>query len=299
MMETMSTVPKIAVVCRYNQARSVISSAVLARYFPGAKILSAGVNAVDASPIPESILEIASNWGINLPYLTSISTSSVVQDLQEADLIVVAENEFIPILTEMGISDTKIKSMQDEIFAHAFIPFDPIDHHDNVVSVEIAKAVMTTLQHVRSHGFFCFKNVVEVFIPFSFQDFENGVQRIWDYAKEKDASLLFANFRAPDFSIVQNLNAPIREMIKINKNGVPEVTLAAKPSQTPYIIASRYELDNVEKFALSLNFEECVQQLAEERPLLIITGPAEIEGRQFAEPFLFASHATKGFPLTF
>lgn len=295
----MRTVPKIAVVCRYNQARSVISSAVLARYFPDAKILSAGIDAVDGSPIPESILEIASSWGINLPYLTSISTSSVVQDLQEADFIVVAENEFIPILMEVGISDTKIKSMQDEIFTHAFVPFDPIDHHDHVVSVEIAKAVMITLQQVRSHGFFPFKNDVEVFIPFSFQDFENGVEHIWDYAKENDASLLFANFRAPDFSIVQNLNVPIREMIKFNKNGVPEVILAAQPSQSPYLIASRYELDNVEKFALSLNFEECVQQLAKERPLLIITGPAEIEGRQFAEPFLIASHATKGFPLTF
>ena len=299
MMPTESTVPKIAVVCRYNQARSVISSAVLARYFPDAKISSAGIDAVDGSPIPESIIEIANNWGIKLPYLTSISTSSVVADLQEADFIVVAENEFIPILTEFGISDQKVKSMQDEIFAHAFIPFDPVDHHDNVVSVEIAKAVMTTLQQVRSKGFFPFKNEVEVFIPFSFEDFENGIKRMWDYAQEKNANLLFADFRAPHFSMVQNLSVPIREMIKSTKNGVLEVTLTAKPADTPYVISTRHELDNVEKFMLSSNFEDCISQLADERPLLIMTGPAEIEGRQFAEPFLIASHATKGFPLTF
>jgi hypothetical protein len=188
--------------------------------------------------------------------------------------------------------------MQDEIFAHAFIPFDPIDHHENVVSIEIAKAVMTTLQQVRSHGFFPFKNDVEVYIPFDYENFENEVHWIWDYAKEKEANLLLANFRAPDFLIVQNLNGPIREMVKASKNGILEVTLAPQPSDTPYLIALRYELDDVEKFALSSNFEECIQQLADERPLLIMTGPAEIEGRQFAEPFLIASHASKGFAKT-
>ena len=299
MMPTESTVPKIAVVCRYNQARSVISSAVLSRYFPDAKILSAGIDAVDGSPIPESIIEIANNWGIKLPYLTSISASAAVADLQEADFIVVAENEFIPILTELGISDQKVKSMQDEIFAHAFIPFDPVDHHDNVVSVEIAKAVMTTLQQVRSNGFFPFKNEVEVFIPSSFEDFENGIKRMWDYAQEKNANLLFADFRAPHFSLAQNLLVPIREMIKSSQNGVLEVTLMAGSGGSPYLIATRHELDAVEKFALSSNFENIVNQLSDERPLLMITGPAEIEGRQFAEPFLIASHATKCFPLTF
>lgn len=299
MMPTESTVPKIAVVCRYNQARSVISSAVLSRYFPDAKILSAGIDAVDGSPIPESIIEIANNWGIELPYLTSISASAAVADLQEADFIVVAENEFIPILTELGISDQKVKSMQDEIFAHAFIPFDPVDHHDNAVSVEIAKAVMTTLQQVRSNGFFPFKNEVEVFIPSSFEDFENGIKHMWDYAQEKNANLLFADFRAPHFSLAQNLLVPIREMIKSSQNGVLEVTLMARSGDSPYLIATRHELDAVEKFTLSSNFENIVNQLSDERPLLMITGPAEFEGRQFAEPFLIASHATKGFPLTF
>jgi len=294
-----STTPKIAVVCRYNQARSVLAAAALGRYFPFAKISSAGVNAEDGSPIPESIVSIAQYWGIDLSHTVSRSVPTAAADLKEADLIIVAESEFATELVEMGIFPEKILSMQDDRFLHAFIPFDPVNRDQEDVAVETAKAIMVTLQHVRSSHLFAYKNDVEVYIPETHSDFEEGVRRIWEYAQAKGANLLVADFRAPDTQSVQNLNVVVRELSKVHKGGENELELTALQSDSPYVVALRYEMNYVEKYALSVNFENIISLLAQERPLVIVTGPAKLDHSQNADPFLIASHATRVFPLAF
>jgi hypothetical protein len=71
------------------------------------------------------------------------------------------------------------------------------------------------------------------------------------------------------------------------------LTLHSLKPKTPYVIATQHELDNVELFALSQNFEKIIRVLSQERPLIVITGPVTAGNLSFAEPFLIASHGMK------
>ena len=115
----------VTVVCRHNQARSVMAAAALRRFFPNLEVVSAGIAAVEGQRIPESILNLADLWGLQVTDPVSHSLVGVQEQLLSSNFIVVAEDEFISNIVDMGIPPERILSMQDQSFDHAVIPFDP------------------------------------------------------------------------------------------------------------------------------------------------------------------------------
>ena len=69
----------ITVVCRHNQARSVMAAAALPRYFPNVEVASAGIAALEGQRIPQSILNLADAWGLEVQDVVS----HALQDAQE------------------------------------------------------------------------------------------------------------------------------------------------------------------------------------------------------------------------
>ena len=118
----------VTVICRHNQARSVMAAASLIRFFSDPSVSSAGIEAVEGRRIPQSILELAENWGLDLPDVLSHSLRAVERQLVKSDFVVVAEDEFIPRIIDIGIAPHRILSMQDQRFENSLIPFDPIGH---------------------------------------------------------------------------------------------------------------------------------------------------------------------------
>jgi len=281
-MEESSDMSKsVAVVCRYNQARSVLSAAALSRYFPGSDVVSAGIEAVEGQRIPQSILNLADAWGLDVWDVLSHSLQAVEEQLVASDFVVVAEDEFISYIIDIGVFPEKILSMQEQRIDYTLIPFDPIGQASHVVSIEIAKAILTTVQLLRMEKGFGRKYPVKAIFTLNESDFHNKLGLAWIQASANNGVIILGDFRTPNFQAVSQLCSYLLELkvgrgdrtISLSDDDGPGALERALDSQKPFAISGRFEVDHVEKFALSIPFIGLINQLAASRPVWILTEP--------------------------
>ena len=274
--------PLATIICRHNQARSVIAAASLSRFFPDLSVSSAGIEAVDGQRIPQTILNLADAWGLDVGDIISHSLQAVEKQLVASDFVVLAEDEFIPRAVDIGVAPHKILSMQDQRFEHALIPFDPIGQGSHVVSIEIAKAIMTTVQLLRAEEGFGRDYPVQGIFTFDETDFREKFDQAWSQASANNGVVILGDFRAPNFSAASQLCSYLLELkvgrsdrtISLMDDAGPGALERALASQKPFAISGRFEVDQVEKFALSDSYIGLINQLAASRPVWILTEPA-------------------------
>ena len=272
----------ITVTCRHNQARSVLAAAALGRYFPNFEMVSAGIVGVEGQRIPRSILNLADAWGLKPVDVVSHSLEVVQDQLVTSDFVVVAEDEFIPRIINIGVAPFKILSMQDQRFEHALIPFDPIGQGGHIVSIEIAKAIMTTVQLLRAEEGFGREYPVQAIFTYDENDFREKLDLTWTQASANNGVVILGDFRAPNFYAASQLCSYLLELkvgrsdrtISLRDDGGRGALERALASQKPFAISGRFEVDQVEKFALSDSFIGLINQLAASRPVWILTEPA-------------------------
>ena len=274
--------PSATVICRHNQARSVMAAASLSRFFPDLSVSSAGIEAVDGQRIPQTILNLADAWGLDVRDVLSHSLQAVEGQLVTSDFVVVAEDEFIPRTVDIGVAPHKILSMQDQHFEHALIPFDPIGQGSHVVSIEIAKAIMTTVQLLRAEEGFGRNYPVQGIFTLNETDFREKFDLAWSRASANNGVVILGDFRTPNFQAASQLCSDLLELkvgrsdrrISLMDDAGPGALERALTSQKPFAISGRFEVDQVEKFALSVPFIDLINQLAASRPVWILTEPA-------------------------
>lgn len=281
--------PLVTVVCRHNQARSVLAAAALTRYFPGIRVASGGIQAVDGQRIPQSILDLAESWGLEIPGVFSRSLDAIQEQLLDSAYVVVAEDEFVPHIIALGVSPEKVLSMQDKRFDHELIPFDPIGQGARVLSVEIAKAIMTTMQLLRSCEGFKNRYVASGIFTNNEIDFNEKLGIGWENVVKSKGFFVLADFRAPNLRAAAKICETLIEMkvdrdqkkIDFSSDGEELSLEEVISSEGPVAISGRFEMNQVEKFVLSQGFTELISALASRRPVLILTEPRELGAGSF------------------
>ena len=270
----------VTVICRHNQARSVLAAAALSRFFPYLQVASAGIAAVEGQRIPESIFHLADTWGLEVSDTVSHSIAGSQESILASDLVVVAEDEFIQPILDLGVLPQRILSMQDERFDHSLIPFDPIGQGSQVVSVELSKAIMTTVRLVRAKN----PNILEsvdLIITLDEANFEKDLRQGWSDAVASKGVLLVTDFRAPNFQAVSQVCDRVLEL-QVSRidhqisfsDGLGEGALGrALSSDKAFAVSARFEMDQVEKFILSPQFIAFMATVAARRSVTILTEP--------------------------
>ena len=271
----------ITTVCRHNQARSVLAASAIGRFFPNIEVTSAGIEGVEGQRIPQSILNLAEAWGLDVPDVVSHSLEAAQSRLFRSDLVIVAEDEFIPMVLDIGIASNKVLSMQDSRFDHSLIPFDPIGQRDQVLSAELAKAIMTTMHLIREREGFTYNYPVEAIFTLDETDFRRKLVISWENLKEINGILVLGDFRAPNFRAASQISGTVLEL-KVSRfeqsisfsDGKEDWDIQRIVSwANPLVISGRYEVDQSEKFALSTQFTSFIASLAVKRPVTILTEP--------------------------
>ncbi len=271
----------VTVVCRHNQARSVLAAAAIKRYFPNLEVASAGIEGVEGQRIPQSILNLAEAWGLEVLDTVSHSLQAIQDQLVESDFVVIAEDAFAPHIIEAGVAPQKILSMQDQRFDHSVIPFDPIGQGGQVLSVELAKAIMTAVQLLRAEGSFTHANTVSAILTIDESDLLDKLRLTWETVAETNGVCLVADFRAPNFRAVSNICSGVVEMkvgrfdqrISFAFRGEELNLVQVLSPEGPLTISARFEMDQVEKFVLSVDFTSLVAALAGKCPVTVFTEP--------------------------
>ena len=271
----------VTTVCRHNQARSVLAAAAITRYFPRIRVASAGIQAIEGQRIPQSILELANSWGLEVPDVYSHSLETVQEQLFSSDYVVVAEDDFISSIVALGVSPEKVLSMQDARFDHELVPFDPIGQGEKILSIEIAKAIMTTMQLLRGRDGFQNKYDINAVFTDDEIDFDQKLGIGWENVNKSNGFYVLADFRAPSFRAAEKVCGKVIEL-KVDRvkqniglfDGVEKLSWEQViTSETPLAISGRFEMNQVEKFVLSEPFTGLISSLASKRPVLILTEP--------------------------
>ena len=281
----------IAVICRLNQARSIIASAYLSRILPDYKVVSAGIQAPDGQRIPLSVQVLAQKWGLELNKDFSQSLDSIREEILAAELVIVAENSFIEILADFGVNPSKIVSMQDQAFDPDVIPIDPVNLNPESFEVELAKAVMVSVQLVAQRNLIKHRNKITVVHPQSISDFQNCLLSVNVAAKKAAASVLVADFRYPQNGLIERLGLTYKELTINQALGAITTNADLLALAGPCLVATRFEIDFAEEFVLSTSFLNVLEVLSQDRELFVITGPRSSAHREFSETYLCASNA--------
>jgi len=258
-----------------------MAAAALGRYFPDFDVGSAGVEAVDGQRLPQSVLNLAEAWGLEVQDVMSHSLEAVRERLFNSDFIVVAEDDFIPRVVDLGVTREMVLSMQDRRFSHSFIPFDPIGKGSQVLSVELAKAIMTTTQLLRAEGALGHEYPVDAIFTVDETDLLGKLELAWVEATKTKGIVLVADFRAPNMQAVSQVCSNVLEL-RVSRmdqkirfsDGVSDWGFEQIMSfRGPIAISTRFELDQTEKFVLSAQFIGLIAKLAAGHPVSILTEP--------------------------
>lgn len=76
---------KVLVVCRYNQARSIVIGAMIRKLFPQIDVVTAGIEAPHGKGIPGSTEALCREW--NLPQFDRISIAIEKLEIEHFDAV--------------------------------------------------------------------------------------------------------------------------------------------------------------------------------------------------------------------
>jgi protein-tyrosine-phosphatase len=263
------TQPRIITVCKYNQARSITSAAVLRRFFPDYEVLSAGIQADPFQPIPSSIVEILDEWEIT----EFDNRSTKVTDLpvlNETDLVLCADAEVKSRLIEqLHIQDParyKIRVLEEFSRSALEVPVDPVNMDESDTKTQLARAVILSMRGARKE-LGIDQPITSALFPQDKAQHLHAQKRMLDSISNDHGVIIDSGFAIPNPLLWQVSNAAF---IPINPNRLEVGTDTQIPSG---ILISKFEIDRSSRIFLSKKYFQWLQELAAQRTVYLLAHP--------------------------
>jgi protein-tyrosine-phosphatase len=280
--------PRIITVCKYNQARSITSAAILRRFFPDYEILSAGIQANPLEPIPSSILQILDEWEIT----EFVDRSTKVIDLPaigKTDLVLCADIEAkTKLIEQLKIEDAQdytIRILEDFSHSALEVPVDPVNMDESDTKIQLARAIILSIRAVRKE-FGINAPIRKSLFPVDRAEHLQS-QKIMLETVQKDQGVIIDG----GFSIPNTLSwqANSNSFGFINPNRLEG--LAYSYLNTPVLI-SKFEIDRAARIFLSKKYLEWLEGLAANQPIYLLAQPqSELPKARHHEAILSLIHS--------
>lgn len=273
---------KIAIICRLNQARSIVGAAILRKLIPSATIISAGTHAVTGSEIPNQIQQILKKWGLNL--LEEHSKSVKEFDLQIFDYILVADSSIKNELVNQNVN-CEIINLQDIGFDKALIPYDPLGMRNDLMEVELSKIALAVRKFVASVEGKESKFEVISCIPRTVENEVKNISFVEAYSSNTNSVILDLNLRAPEASQWEKSGLRVH---KLGRNFIPELkSMADLDFPESCVLSSMYEAAYPEATWLNPDLNQIITEISSKTTVLIVTAP--LMYRDFHRPDAYLS----------
>ena len=259
---------KIIVVCKHNQARSIMMAALMRRFYPDYAVLSAGVKADTGGSIPAAIREIADIWGLEITEDFSQNYADICACATIEDLVLAADSEVAEQIRSITPS-FKPTDISESAPNSQWSPADPLNMSPAQTRAELAKALLLS-HHCAA---------IRIGIPSKIYGSVLAAKRVINQAlawqSEYRGNVLDVSMRVLDpepwersGAFLQSFNP--RQLSRSGGVGGPQVLVPA------------FESDLRSRILLSQAWADWVFALAAERPLLIVSSSLS-EGNQATE----------------
>jgi protein-tyrosine-phosphatase len=263
-----------------NQARSPFAQAVLERNFPDDQISSAGVNAIEGTPILPAVIATAKNWGVPISQTSSCTLKGAGNDILIADLVITAENVHNDVIRNFGYRGD-LRSYEEILEDRDFIPIDPGGLLPDAVSRELGKVGALTLRAALDAKGYPHAHSIHVVIPHGVSDLGVALAHAQMSRITEGAILVDTDLRAPLLNEIEDMGLE-RIFFDIDQMDVldlPEIT-------TQQILTHSRQIDFPERYFLSPAWREWIQRLADKSPVVLVTAPRHSRMRRLADSYL-------------
>ena len=278
--------PRIITVCKYNQARSITSAAILRRFFPDYEILSAGIQANPIEPIPSSILQILDEWEIT--EFDERSTKVVdLPTLSKTDLVLCADVEVKEKLIEQlrigSVEDYSIRILEDFSHSALEVPVDPVSMDESDTKVQLARAIVLSIRAARQELGIA-QPITSSLFPTDKVEHLQAQKKLLEEIHNDQGAIIDSGFSIPNPLLWQANNF---NFLPLNPNRL-EVDLTA-PSG---ILISKFEIDRSARIFLSKKYLHWLEALTAQQKIYLLTQPqSELPRNRLHEAILSLIHS--------
>jgi len=276
---------RIITVCKYNQARSITSAAVLRRFFPDNEVLSAGIQADPFQPIPSSILEILDEWEVS--EFDQRSTKVIdLPPLTDTDLVLCADAEVKSKLIEQlhisNVSNYKIYTLEEFSRSALEIPVDPVSMDASDTKTQLARATVLSVRAVRQ-VFGIEQPITLSLFPQDKVEHVQSQKKLLDVIQKDQGVIIDSGFSIPNPLLWQANSA----FVPVNLN-----RLEVDPSTPSGILISKFEIDRSPRILLSKKYLQWLEALAVRQKIYLLTQPqSELPRARTHEAILSLIHS--------
>ncbi len=280
--------PRIITVCKYNQARSITSAAILRRFFPDYQVLSAGIQANPIEPIPSSILQILDEWEVT--EFDHRSTKVVdLPVLTQADLVLCADAEVKSKLIEqlkiVDVENYTIRVLEEFARSALEIPVDPVSMDESDTKTQLARAIILSVRAVRKE-FGIKQPITTSLFPVDKVEHLQVQKRLLDAIQNNQGVIIDGGFSIPNRLLWQ---ANASSIMPINPN---RLELNSKDQTGSGILISKFEIDRTPKIFLSENYLKWLEELAAQQATYLLAQPqSELPRARHHEAILSLIHS--------
>ena len=279
---------RIIVICKYNQARSITAAAALRRFFPELEIITAGILANPSIPIPTSIVEILSQWGLDQYDHRSTPVVSLA-NVSPLDFIICADEEVkVTVIKQLGITkpaDYSIISLEEFARTPQEIPTDPVAMSQPDTKTQLARAIILSIRAVRAY-LQIEPVVTESTIPMTTSDHLQSQQKYLHLIEKGDGVIIDTGFSIPNPLLWQAHKSPF---ISFNPKKPPLDPSELKKSG---IYISKYEVDHASRILLSSEYLQWLELLHQNKAIYTISQPiSELPSSHHHQAILGSIHS--------
>jgi protein-tyrosine-phosphatase len=254
------------IVCRHNQARSIVIGSLLRKFFPERGVLTSGIEAIADARIPDFTVALCQRWG--LTEFDRVSSSlQQCGDLDQNCKVLAADDAIRDRLSEI-LPELQIRSIYEYCEPGEMVPIDPKDLDFDEFCLEIAKAVIPSLRWADN----IFGTPRPPITSTLFQDEDQLLSDIGveELKHHQDSLFIDTNLALPNVQMWEKLGYTIIEFNprKLESHDILSSIEAIKGKIT---FISKYEVDSQERIFLSSTWRKCLFEVSAIRPIHLIS----------------------------
>ena len=247
---------KVLVVCRYNQARSILAGALIRKLLPELDVVTAGIQAQTGQPIPIVTAELCSWWGLNrFDRLSQLITDTdAATSIEDFDSVLVADGyvkqEVLKFWPKAKLVDLSELAEND-----LFTPTDPTGFNQSDFSRELAKIAVLSSAWASKSGLLDIISAQAILASSN-----SSIDSLLDSGKLNDVDFLIdTELERPSIDFWKSKGFEIQ---LFNPRQLIEFEVAGGSSSSTIVLASRFEIDNAEKYYLSDDWKQFIGKVS-------------------------------------
>jgi protein-tyrosine-phosphatase len=273
---------RIGVVCTMNQARSPFAELVLRTNFPEHDFYSSGVKAIFGTPVMDSVIATAKEWGMNSPKKSSTTIFNDENLILNSELVLVAEPDQKVTISQLGFSN-QLRSFNEIFEDQDFTPKDPEGLAFDSMKRELGKVAAVSIRAVLDLDGFKTANPIYAVIPHGVSDLGMALAHAQLERVSRGAILIDADIRAPHDEEIASAGL---EKVFFDIQDLDSVDFSQVSSNQ--ILSHVREVDFPEKFFVKPLWRNFLLRASEIAPVVIVTAPRHSHLRKLADSYLAA-----------